>query len=309
MAIDDECCRRVVEELTIEHEAFAIFVEGRSVFEIALMLRQDGLPVLHQTERRLELAAHRQKFGRDLKSGGKVDRGRREAARAAQHPGFSAHDPYDRIVDPIGDVAIVHQRIARNAGKASARLGIIDDGGLVRQVAAGHDQRTINLLQQDEVQWRRRQHEAQSSQPWGDRLGQALRTVSAQQQDRRLHPRELALFLGADRAIAPDDRDVARHERKRLGIALLQAPQTRNRDGVGGVTSQMISTETLDRQDFAVPKETAGSIDVVRFRVEITSFPIKLDQYRCWATSRTGDRFGMKTAIVRVLVFGATILA
>ena len=85
------------------------------------MLRQDRLAVLDETERRLEFAAHRQKLGRRLEPVRQRDRRRREAAGAAQHPRPAGHHPHHRIVDPVGDLAVVHQRVRGDAGKRLTR--------------------------------------------------------------------------------------------------------------------------------------------------------------------------------------------
>ena len=47
---------------------------------------------------------------------------RRIAARAAQHARLSRHHAHDRIVDPVGDVAVVDQGVRGDAGEPLARL-------------------------------------------------------------------------------------------------------------------------------------------------------------------------------------------
>jgi hypothetical protein len=100
---------------------------GGGVLQVALMLRQHGLAVLEQAERRLEFAAHRQKLGCGGESGRQFDRARRKAAGAAQHAGFAVGKPHDGIVDPVGDLAVMNESVGGDRGKPPPRLAVVDD--------------------------------------------------------------------------------------------------------------------------------------------------------------------------------------
>ena len=85
-------------------------------------------PIASKLRRRLE--ALRQHDGR-----------RRVAPRPAQHAGAPGHDARHGIVDPVGDLAVVHQRVGRDAAKPFAGLVVGDHLRFVGEVAAGHHHR------------------------------------------------------------------------------------------------------------------------------------------------------------------------
>ena len=110
------------------------------------MLRQDRLTVLDQAEGRLQLPAHRQQVGRILEAARQPQRRGRVAAGAAKNARSPGHDPHDRVVNAIGDGAIMRQRKGRDIGKLSVRLRVVDDCGLVRDIAARHHERMFELI-------------------------------------------------------------------------------------------------------------------------------------------------------------------
>ena len=256
----------MIEQLGVKRERAAIVVERLGVLQIALVLRQDRLAVLDEAERRLELAAHRQQWRRRLEAARQRERGRGEAARAPQQAGLAGHHARHRIVDPIGDLAIMDERVRRDLRQPFARLVIVGRLRFVGEVAAGHHHRAIQSLQQQSMQRRRRQHEAERREPRRDVLRQTLRPVGAQQNDRGRGSAEQPLLLAIDGAIAADDLDIGRHQRERLFFAALQPAQARDRLGVGRVASEVKSAQSLDRDDFALLQEGAGRIDVVEGR-------------------------------------------
>jgi hypothetical protein len=129
VAVDDQRRRGMIEELPEKREGVAVIVERRRVFKVTLMLRQDCLTVLDKAERRLELATHGQEVGGALEAGGKLDGGWREATGAPKQARLSVHDAHDRIIHSIGDRAVVHDGIGRNAAETAASVVIVDDGG------------------------------------------------------------------------------------------------------------------------------------------------------------------------------------
>src|ERR1700737_5003668 len=67
--VGDEGTGRVMEKLGKQREVLAVIVESFDVLQIALMLGKNGLAVLQETEGRLELPAHGEKFRRRLETG------------------------------------------------------------------------------------------------------------------------------------------------------------------------------------------------------------------------------------------------
>jgi hypothetical protein len=159
------------------------------------------------------------------------------------------------------------------------------------------------------VERRGRQHEAERPQAGSDCFGKPRGAVGTQQDNWRWHTRQLALFLGDDRAIAPNDCKVACHECKRLGVASLGAAQARNRVGIGGVACQVIATEALDRDNLSAADQADSGLDGVGFRGNRGCRVIERDQCHGGAAGRARDRFGMEAAVVRIAIFGAASVA
>ena len=172
MPIGDEGARRVVEELSVERQILAVVVESFDVLEIALMLREDSLAVLDETEGRLELSTHREKFGRRLEPRRQRNGRRRKAPRATQYPRSVGHHERHRVVDAIGDLAVMHQRVSCDIAEPRARRVIVDDLRLLGDVAAGHHHWALHPRQDQDMKRRRRQHEAEGRKTGGDLIRQ-----------------------------------------------------------------------------------------------------------------------------------------
>jgi hypothetical protein len=68
MLVDHECRRIMIKYRDVESEVLAVIIKRRGVFKIALVLRQDGSAVLHQTKRRLQLPAKGQQRRRGFET-------------------------------------------------------------------------------------------------------------------------------------------------------------------------------------------------------------------------------------------------
>ena len=119
--------------------------------------------------------------------------------------------------------------------------------------------------------------------------------------------RELALFLGADRAIAADDVEVARHERERFLFAPLQPAQAADRVAIRGIAGELIAADPLDRDDRAAGDEFCGKRDSIGGALALRRRTAQRYQSRCRAAVRAGHGFGVEPPIVRIVIFGAAI--
>jgi hypothetical protein len=54
----------------------------------------------------------------------------------------------------------VHDRIAADASEPAAGFNVVDEGGVFRKIAAGHNQRRGEILNQKQMKRRSGQHEA-----------------------------------------------------------------------------------------------------------------------------------------------------
>ena len=68
-------------------------------------------------------------------------------ACAAQQPGLAIHDAHHRVVDPVDDVAVVQQRAVGQATQAILCLGVVGALRFFAEIAAGHHQRAVPVLQ------------------------------------------------------------------------------------------------------------------------------------------------------------------
>ena len=161
--------------------------DRRGVVEAPDMLRQPGLPPLHHADRVLQVAAKRQ-YGRP--SVGQRDGHRYVAAGAADEAGAHFYQPavrrrpgisgraYDAVVTANDDVAVMQQEGVRDPGEAFTGLVVADDQRFPVRVGAGHHQQQRagliqpvgpgrppgGLVPEQQVQRRRRQHDAQRCQ-------------------------------------------------------------------------------------------------------------------------------------------------
>ena len=158
----------------------AVVVEVARVFQVADVLRQDRLAVLHA--------------GRTCSS---VRRRAPAGRRAASKPGGSGMAPgakprarrstrgapaITRTTESSTRVAIARSWVRTKSAKPPsrcARLVIVDDLRLVRQIAAGHDDGTVDVAQQQKMQRRGRQHEAERREARRDRVRQRARRSRA----------------------------------------------------------------------------------------------------------------------------------
>ena len=174
MAVGDESARRVMKELGVQPQSLAVVVESLDILQIALMLREDSLAVLDETEGRLELSTHREKFGRRLEPRRQRNGRRRKAPRATQYPRSVGHYERHQVVDAIGDLAVMHQRVSCDIPEPRARRVIVDDLRLLGDVAAGHHHRALHPRKDQDMKRRRGQHEAEGRKPGGDLIRHLL---------------------------------------------------------------------------------------------------------------------------------------
>ena len=98
---------------------------------------------------------------RGLEAGRQVERQRRQTPGTPQGPDLAVHQPHDRVVHPVEDLAIVQQQGIRQSRQPLTGLVVGDARGFLAAIAAGHDQRTVPVLQQKPVQGTVGEHEAQ----------------------------------------------------------------------------------------------------------------------------------------------------
>ena len=268
------------------------------------MLREHRRAVAHEAKGRLEVRAIREQRRGALESGRKPDDRGRKSAGTPQQADLAADRSHHRIVDAVGNAAIVEQRIRGDAGEPRVRVLVARALRLLGEIAAGHDHRPREPAQHERVQRRGRQHEAERAQSGCDGVGQALRAIGLEQDDGRGGAGQRRFLLGAHGAEAADDVEIARHQGKGPGLALLQLPQAFDDGGIGRVAGEVESAQPLDGDDLALLDERAGGVDVVEHRVllEVDRAAVEPLQARLRAAAVTGGGLGVEPPVGRVAI-------
>src|SRR5215470_12858771 len=149
---------------------------GALVAEIAQMLAEEHVPTPDEGKHALELTAAGQNRLRRLVAEG--DRQRHVAPRAAQDERRTVNASGDRVIAPHLDRTFVNQEEIRNATQPSYGVAVLVGDRLVAPVATGHDQWTIDALEEQLLQRCVRQHQAEMAELRGHALGQHGRAVA-----------------------------------------------------------------------------------------------------------------------------------
>ena len=228
MFIDGNTHRPVIEQAPVQLQVVKVIPEGHGIFQIPDVLRQDSPPGFQQAEGVLQFTAHRQQLSGAGKLRRQQDRLRRIAARATQKTRLAVGDAQHRVVQPVDDVAVVQQVIIGDPLQPPARVLVVYRLRLIAAVARGQHQRPCHALHQQVMQGRVGQHESQGVLTGSDAVGQGFAgrvqhhdgcgPVAQQRRLRLVDPGE-----------ARDHGDVARHQGKRLVIAVFTRTQAVDR--------------------------------------------------------------------------------
>ncbi len=248
MGIDGDYPRRVREQGAIGLDGAHVIGVGQCVLQIAHVVREHGLAVAQQAKRVLQLAPHRQHGWGRVEAAWQRQRRGRVTPRSPQHAGFAAGRAHQGIIDPARDVAVVQQKALGDTGKPVQRLVVGDALRLVGNVAAGHHQRAVDVAQQQVVQRSARQHEAERRQP-RRHARERPQGPRFQHRDRRRRASQSRRIGRRDHGEPADHREVARHQRERLGVAALALSQLGHGFDIGRVAGQMEAADPLHRED------------------------------------------------------------
>ncbi len=220
---------------------------GREVLEVAVVRGDVGAPAAREGERVLELRAHGEQRHR---RGDRQRHGLRGVAAGAAHDGLAPGDhARDGVVVAGPDLPVMGEEPVREAGEPREGVRVVGGQRLVREVAGGEDQRSADRLEQQVVERRVGQEDAQAPVPVRDGRRQRGLTVAPplEQDDRASRSLEEPALQRPDAAQRPGGGDVPDHDRERLGPAALAIPQPAHRGVVGRVAGQVVAAEALDR--------------------------------------------------------------
>lgn len=308
MPVDCDQGRPMPEERFVLVERPPRLVRREHRHQVAEMLAQQRQPVLQQADRVLHAGAHRQHRIGCLEARRQRERRRRQPSPPPQHPRPPQIDPQHRVVQPVGDAAIMHQREIGNPGELLARLVVADALRLPRDVAARHHYRPPHPTQQQMMHRGGRQHEADPVQPWRDTL---QRRRGAQQNDRRRRAVQQRLLFRFDEAMASDHIEIARHQRERLGRAALAAAKLADHRRISRIARQVETAEPLDRDDMPLVQHPAHRIDRVQHRERVVTHRTAAQPLdpRPRPAEMTSDRLRVESAVPRIGILGGAVCA
>ena len=155
--------------------------QGFVILQVANVLAQDGVASLGEAEGVFQLAAAGQQLGRGA---AQVESLRSITARPAQHALAAFESADHRIVGAHVDAAIMREEPVGHVADSFLRLAVVHYDGLFADIAAGHHQRIESrAVEEQVVQQRIRQHDAQDAIPRRDGLRQLRRQPARQQDD------------------------------------------------------------------------------------------------------------------------------
>ena len=189
-------------------------------------------------DRGLELGADRQ--DRPGRASDERHRLGRHAPGATEDLGPSVPaGAHDGVVAPDVDAPVVSEHAVDEIGEAGARVVVRVGDRLVAEVPAGHHQGSADARQEQVVQRRVREEEAEVGQPRRDRRGHRRAGPPRRQHDRPTDGRERRDGRVAQRAQVRRRLEVWHHHGEGLVVAGLAASELRHGRLVGGVDGQV----------------------------------------------------------------------
>jgi len=157
------------------------------------------------------------------------------------------------------DRPIVRQVAICQSSESAIRFLIILRDGLLAEVATGHHQRAPHVMQQNVMEWRGRQHQAQRTQPGshigGDATSRGLELLSARRQyDGCGWTLQKAPLRLAERSQFLGHRDIPHHHGECFVRTALALAQPAHGHLARGVTRQLIAAQALDGDNLARQK-------------------------------------------------------
>src|SRR5215212_8441316 len=161
--------RTNVEEPAVVLDSFPERLQRLVVLHVPDVVAHEGMAVSGQAERILELSTTGQRVPGDLC--GQPERSRGVATGATDGVwSFSGCTDHSVVAAHV-DLPVVDQEVVGDLAQLVQRFLVPICDGLVRVVAAGHDERDARVAQEEVVQRRVREHYAQSALARGDLFG------------------------------------------------------------------------------------------------------------------------------------------
>ena len=229
-----------------------------------------------------------------------MHRARHVPPRAAEDRRTARDHAGHRVVAAVLDLAVVGQEEVGDPGQARERLVVPRRHRLLGEVAGGHDQRPPRGLQQEVVERRVRQHQADQRVAGRDLGREAAPGPPPHEHDGALDRDEQALLGGID------DRQGARvvegqhHDRERLLVALLPLAEPPHGRGRRGVAREVVAAQALHRHDPPLAQGRCRRRD--RVGAQAGGLAGRAQEPHARPAARAGDRLGVEAPVGGVVV-------
>ena len=223
------------------------------VGEVPEVRREERAPPPGQADGALHLRAEPEDRARHREP--QRHRLRRVPPRAAHRQFGAAVQPDHRVLGAHVDRPVVGEEPVHQRAEPGRRVGVVHHDRLVGEVPAGQDERHPELGGEQVVQRGVGEHDAEVAVAGRDGIGDGRPGPAAQQRDRPAPRREHGRRRRADDDELRGVREVGRHHRERLLLAVLARPQAGHRGVVVGPGREVVAADPLDREHRAVTQE------------------------------------------------------
>ncbi len=160
---------------------------------------------------------------------------------------MTARRARDRVVAADVDPPVVREQAVDHRSEARDGVVVVVRDRLVAAVGAGHDERAAHSPQQEVVERRVREEQAQVGEPRRDSVGHGSAGAARCEHDGTPPVHQGGDGARVEVAQVPRVGEVADHHRERLVVARLAAAQIPHRGRVGGVDREVVAADALHR--------------------------------------------------------------
>src|SRR5919107_1077541 len=293
-----------VEEPAIMLDSFPERAQRLVVLHVPDVVAHEGVAVSDQAERVLELSTAGQGVPAEVR--GQPERCRGVATGATDRVRPSSRCTDHGVVAAHVDLTVVDEEVVGDFAQLIQRFLVAIGDGLVRVVAAGHDERDARVAQKQVVQRRVSEHHAQGFLARGYLFGDTGTLPTFQEYYGACRRGEQRLFVRGDEADLTYLSEAACHEREGLVLAHLAAPQGPYSLLVERVAGQMVTAETLYGDDSPATQHLRGACNgVIRAVVKLVPEPVEQPYLR--SADGAGVGLGVEATVGGILVLAAAV--
>src|SRR5829696_2837003 len=304
MQIVGDQLRAHVEEPAIMLDSFPERAQRLVVLHVPDVVAHEGVAVSDQADRVLELSTAGQSVTAEVR--GQPERCRGVATGATDLVRSSSRCTDHGVVAAHVDLTVVDKEVVGDLAQLIQCFLVAIGDGLVRVVAAGHDERDARVAQKQVVQRRVGEHHAQGFLARGYLFGDTGPLPTFQEDYGTCRRGEQRLFVRGDEADLTYLSEAACHEREGLVLAHLAAPQGPYSLLVERVAGQMVTAETLYGDDSPATQHLRGACNgVIRAVVKLVPEPVEQPYLR--SADGAGVGLGVEAAVGGILVLAAAV--